>query len=82
MFRQLGTIEPSFFKTTSGMHRPPFEGRHLVYYIVTECDIMVSQLLLETITITKAFTWHLTTFEYIFNFLGFNYQLGHEYFAN
>ena len=30
MFRQVCTIEPSFFKTTSGMHRRPFEGRHLV----------------------------------------------------
>ena len=32
MFRQLGTIEPSFFKTTSGMHRRPFEGQHLVFF--------------------------------------------------
>ena len=32
MFRQLVTIEPSFFKTTSGMHRRSFEGRHLVVY--------------------------------------------------
>ena len=30
MFRQVCTIEPSFFKTTSGMHRRPFEGRYLV----------------------------------------------------
>ena len=34
MFQQVCTIEPSFFKMTyaSGMHRPPFEGRHLVIY--------------------------------------------------
>ena len=25
-------IEPSFFKTTLGMHRCPFEGRHLVSF--------------------------------------------------
>ena len=30
MFRQVCTIEPSFFNATSGMHRRPFEGRHLV----------------------------------------------------
>ena len=30
MFWQVCTIEPSFFKMTSGMHRCPFEGRHLV----------------------------------------------------
>ena len=30
VFGQVCTIEPSFFKTTSGMHRLPFEGRHLV----------------------------------------------------
>ena len=30
MFRQVCIIEPSFFNTTSGMHRRPFEGRHLV----------------------------------------------------
>ena len=32
MFRQVCTIEPSFFQTTSGMHRRLFEGRHLVNY--------------------------------------------------
>ena len=32
MFRQVCIIEPSFFKTTSGMHRRPFDVRHLVYY--------------------------------------------------
>ena len=31
MFRQVCTIGPSFFNTTSGMHRRPFEGRHLVW---------------------------------------------------
>ena len=36
MFRQVCTIEPSFFKTTSGMHRPPFEGRYLVWSIIDE----------------------------------------------
>ena len=30
VFRQVCTIEPSFFETTSGMHRRPFECRHLV----------------------------------------------------
>ena len=29
--RQFYTIEPSFFKTTSRMHRRPFDGRHLVF---------------------------------------------------
>ena len=33
MFRQVCTIEPSFFNTTSGMHRRPLEGRHLVNYL-------------------------------------------------
>ena len=33
MFRQVCTIEPSFFNTTSGMHRRPFEGRHLVLVV-------------------------------------------------
>ena len=34
MFQQVCIIEASFFKMTyaSGMHRPPFEGRHLVIY--------------------------------------------------
>ena len=34
MFRQVCIIEPSFFNMTyaSGMHRRPFEGRHLVIY--------------------------------------------------
>ena len=32
VFRQVCTIESSFFKTTSGMHNFPFEGRHLVLY--------------------------------------------------
>ena len=31
MFRQVCIIEPLFFKTMSGMHRRPFEGRHLVF---------------------------------------------------
>ena len=31
IFRQVCIIEPSFFKTTSGLHRRPFEGRHLVF---------------------------------------------------
>ena len=35
MCRQVCIIEPSFFKTTSGMHRRPFEGRHLVLFLVT-----------------------------------------------
>ena len=30
MFRQVCTIEPSFFNATSGMDRRLFEGRHLV----------------------------------------------------
>ena len=30
VFRQVCTIEPSLFDATSGMHRRPFEGRHLV----------------------------------------------------
>ena len=30
MFRQVCIIEPSFFNTTSGIHRRPLEGRHLV----------------------------------------------------
>ena len=34
MFRQVCTIGPSFFNTTSGMHLRPFEGRHLVFIII------------------------------------------------
>ena len=30
MIRQVGTNEPSFFNATSGMHRRPYEGRHVV----------------------------------------------------
>ena len=30
MYQQVCTIEPSFFKTMSEMHRRPFEGWHLV----------------------------------------------------
>ena len=40
MFRQVCIIETSFFKMTyaSGMHRRPFQGRHLVIYkIVSFC---------------------------------------------
>ena len=36
MFRQVCTIEPSFFNAASGMHRRPFEGRHLV----NNCNIL------------------------------------------
>ena len=32
MFRQVCTIKPSFFKTTSGMRRRLFEGQHLVTF--------------------------------------------------
>ena len=32
MFRPVCAIEPSFFKTTSGMHRRLFEGLHLVFF--------------------------------------------------
>ena len=32
MFRQICTIEPSFFKTISGMHRCPIEGPHQIGY--------------------------------------------------
>ena len=31
MFRQVCIIEPSFINATSGMHRRPIEGRHLVW---------------------------------------------------
>ena len=31
IFQQVCTIEPSLFKTTSGTHLRPFDGRHLVY---------------------------------------------------
>ena len=34
MFRRVCTIEPPFFNTTSGMHRRPIEGRHLVKKIL------------------------------------------------
>ena len=33
MLRQVCAIEPSFFNATSGMHRRPFKGRHLVLLI-------------------------------------------------
>ena len=33
IFRQVCTIELSFFKTTSGMHRRHIEGRHLVHHV-------------------------------------------------
>ena len=32
MVQQICTSEPSFFKTTSGMHRYPFEGWYLVQF--------------------------------------------------
>ena len=33
MLQQVSIIEPSFCKTTSGMHCRPFEGRHLIFRI-------------------------------------------------
>ena len=48
MFRQVCTIEPSFFKTTSGMHRRPFEGRHLVSVSYT---IEIKRLILRSFII-------------------------------
>ena len=42
MFRRVCTIEPLFFNTTLGMHRRPFEGRHLVLY----CDAYQVPILL------------------------------------
>ena len=44
MFRQFCTIESSFFNKTSGMHRRPFEGRHLVslYYDCICCFLVES----------------------------------------
>ena len=35
IFRQVCTIEHSFFKTTSGMHRHPFEFRHLAILVIS-----------------------------------------------
>ena len=34
MFQHVCTIEPSFFNTTLLMHRHPFDGRHLVHYLL------------------------------------------------
>ena len=34
---QVCIIEPSFFNTTSGKHRRPFDGRHLVYFPIKLC---------------------------------------------
>ena len=34
MYRQVCTIEPSFFNMTSGMHRRLFVGRHVVLHFV------------------------------------------------
>ena len=34
MFGLVCTIGPSFFNTTSDMHLRPFEGRHLVPYLL------------------------------------------------
>ena len=39
MFQQVYTIEPSFFKTTLGMHRRPFEGQHLVFFKILKCHV-------------------------------------------
>ena len=33
MLQQVSIIEPSFCKTTSGMHCRPFEGQHLIVRI-------------------------------------------------
>ena len=33
MLQQVSIIEPTFCKTTSGMHRRPFEGQHLIFRI-------------------------------------------------
>ena len=43
MFRQVCIIEPSFFKMAyaSRMHRPPFEGRHLVIYKIVFFVLML-----------------------------------------
>ena len=33
IFRQVCTIGPSFFNTTSGMHRRPIEGRIMFFFL-------------------------------------------------
>ena len=42
IFQQVRTIEPSFFKTTSGIHRRPFYGRHLVFpFLLCLCLMLI-----------------------------------------
>ena len=44
MFPQVYSIEPSFFETTSRMHRHPSEGRHLVlihFFKIVNCIISI-----------------------------------------
>ena len=49
LFRQVCTIEPSFFKAASGMHPRPFEGRHLVWNKWWICNRSSSRLVDESI---------------------------------
>ena len=44
MYRQVCTIEPSFYKTTSGMHRRLLEGRHVVTTVQIFSDIFSDKL--------------------------------------
>ena len=45
MFRLVCTIEPSFFKTTSGMHRLPFEIRHF-FKVWSPCGLCSKYVLI------------------------------------
>ena len=46
MFLQVCTIEPSFFNTTSGMHRRPFECRHQTSsYLIKDLSYAIDEII-------------------------------------
>ena len=60
MFRQVCTIEPSFFETTSGMHRRPIEVRHLINPLLPNgkiCSRIVKISFLKTEGITEKISY-------------------------
>ena len=64
MFRQVCIIEPSFFNTTSGMHRRPFEARQLVllfflaqFYLTLVLKICQNLCILNTFYVFSKFTY-------------------------
>ena len=62
MFEEVSIIELSFFNTTSGMHRRPFEGRHLVLFYIASINFFIfnfqsENLFCDTSTLLAVTLW-------------------------